>query len=63
METNDIKRKTCCITGRRPDGFPWEYGDNENTKRYKRNLFLALSYLIDVEGVHRFITAARSAWI
>ena len=56
MEVNGIQLKTCCITGRRPDGFTWEYGDNEKTKRYQRNLLLALSYLVEVEGVQRFIT-------
>ena len=56
MEQVSKKLKTCAITGRRPDGFSWEYGDNEKTRRYKRNLFLALSYLVEVEGVQQFIT-------
>ena len=56
METNAQQQKICCITGRRPDGFPFSYGDNPATRTYRRQLKRAIVYLIEEQKVVCFIT-------
>ncbi len=52
----DKTEKICCITGRRPNHFPFPYGKTPETATYKKRLEQALVHLIEEEGVTRFIT-------
>lgn len=56
MDTQNFKRKTCAITGRRPDGFPWKYGESPLYAQYRERLKKVLLRLIHEEGITRFIT-------
>jgi uncharacterized phage-like protein YoqJ len=48
--------KVCCITGHRPQGFPWEYEEkNPIYIRYRKKLYDCVETLIG-EGVDRFLS-------
>lgn len=49
--------KTCCVTGHRPQGFPWEYADTQCSahKKYKKFLIDKISSLVN-DGFSRFIS-------
>ena len=56
MTKNESHQKICCITGRRPSGFPWTYGDNMHTAVYKQRLRQVLALLIEQEGISHFLS-------
>lgn len=49
--------KTCCVTGHRPQGFPWNYADTQCSfhKQYKKFLTDKISNLIS-DGFTHFIS-------
>lgn len=49
--------KKCCVTGHRPEGFPFDYGDKSSAEyiRYKKEMERAVGELI-AEGFDAFIT-------
>ena len=51
------KHKTCCVTGHRPSGFPWNYNDKNcaEHKEYLQTMLSLLDSLIREEGYDFFI--------
>lgn len=47
--------KICCVTGSRPQNFPWKYGEGEQYERYLSDLLEKAEELIE-DGVTYFIS-------
>lgn len=51
----DIIMKTCCVTGNRPQKFPWEYGKGKEHKKYLAGMARQIEKLIE-SGCTYFIS-------
>ena len=47
--------KTCCVTGNRPQKFPWKYGEGKEHKKYLTNMERQIEELIE-SGYTYFIS-------
>ncbi len=52
------KHKTCCVTGHRPGGFPWDYNNKncQEHKEYLQTMYSLLEKLITKDGYDYFIS-------
>lgn len=48
-------QKICCVTGNRPQKFPWEYGEGEKHKKYLSDMRVLVKNLIE-QGYHYFLS-------
>ena len=57
MENKIVMSKTCCITGHRPNGFPWLYGkDSKFQSVYEKLLYERIESYITENNVTDFIS-------
>ena len=57
--------KICCVTGHRPKGFPWDYGDTDCIphQKYLEKMALCIRQAVCAEGAEWFIAGGALGWV